>query len=507
VIPSTRGGALWRFLAAAVLVVALAAGTTAVAGLLKVKDILRYINAQAALGHLHLTLPSPGAPETLLLIGSDHRVNGTSGPAHTDTMMLVRIDDSSQTINVLSVPRDLKVMLPEGGVMVPDKLNAAFAIGGTNLLLKTLRQQVFPGLQVNHVLIATFRGFSDLIDAIGCVYADVDHRYYNNTALTGYSSIDIQPGYQKLCGDDQAATGALAFVRFRHTDTDIVRNARQQDFIRWAKQNFSTSKLLGEQTRLEEIFGENVQSDAFLHSTDGLLELFDLIVNADKLTLKSIPFPATLGPSYVTSTPEQEQAAYRKFITPTRAAPARSGGSSAPARTSTAHPSSGIPLAGLASDPGDGRSQAAQLGPVPFPVYYPKYILAASRYCFSITANCDTAGEPQSEFAHSYPRRYVIHGTGGGRYPSYVFTLVVNSLLGQYYTVQGTTWTHPPILRSPTKVQVVAGKKLYEYTNGGKISLIAYHTPQAVYWISNGLADNIGNAQMIGMAASLTPAP
>ena len=73
-----------------------------------------------------------------------------------------------------------------------------------------------------------------MVNAIGCVYTDVDHRYYNNTALTDYSSIDIQPGYQKLCGSD-----ALSFVRFRHTDTDIVRNARQQDFIRWAKSQFS----------------------------------------------------------------------------------------------------------------------------------------------------------------------------------------------------------------------------------------------------------------------------
>ena len=99
---------------------------------------------------------------------------------------------------------------------------------------------MFPGLQVNHIIDVNFKGFSDLVDAIGCVYTDVDHRYYNNTAVTDYSSIDIQPGYQKLCGDNQAETGALAFVRFRHTDTDIVRNARQQDFLRWAKSQFNS---------------------------------------------------------------------------------------------------------------------------------------------------------------------------------------------------------------------------------------------------------------------------
>ena len=68
------------------------------------------------------------------------------------------------------------------------------------------------------------------------MYGDVDHRYYNNTDYTDYSSIDVQPGYQKMCG-----TNALAFVyASRHTDfPDIVRNARQQDFLRLVKDQFS----------------------------------------------------------------------------------------------------------------------------------------------------------------------------------------------------------------------------------------------------------------------------
>ena len=97
---------------------------------------------------------------------------------------------------------------------------------------------MFPGLKVNHIIDVNFGGFETLVNAIGCVYTDVDHRYYNNTALTDYSSIDIQPGYQKLCGDQRAS-----FVRFRHTDTDIVRNARQQDFLRWAKDQFSPTQI------------------------------------------------------------------------------------------------------------------------------------------------------------------------------------------------------------------------------------------------------------------------
>jgi LCP family protein required for cell wall assembly len=514
--PHSRGGALWRFLLAAVLVVALTATATAVAGLLQVRGILAHFTTPALL-HARVTLPSPGAPETLLLIGSDHRAGQSYKAANTDTMMLVRLDDSSQTINLLSVPRDLEVALPTGaGVTGHFKLNAAYSIGGPNLLIKTLQDQVFPGLHVNHILDVNFKAFSGLIDAIGCVYADVDHRYYNNTALTNYSSIDIQPGYQKLCGGNNEPNGALAFVRFRHTDSDIVRNARQQDFIRWAKSDFSTDQILAERDRLLQIFGENVQTDRSLHSTDGLLELFDLVINADKLTLKSIPFPYTFTacgggtqtPCYVTSTPEQEQAAFRKFMTPTRApiAPPASaqpaGGTIGALAARPRAPST----AGLLADTGDGKSQSAQLGRVPFPVLYPKLIVRGAQYCFAITANCDDGSEPQSEYTHSYPRKYVIHGIGGVKYPSYVMTLVINSTEGQYYTVQGTTWRHPPILRKPSKVETVNGKKLFEYSYGGKLGLVAFRTPLAVYWIANTLTDSIPASQMVAMAASLTPA-
>ena len=60
---------------------------------------------------------------------------------------------------------------------------------------------------------------------------DVDRRYYNShSGPTGYATINLQPGYQKLNGSQ-----ALDFVRFRHTDSDLYRNARQQSFVRALK--------------------------------------------------------------------------------------------------------------------------------------------------------------------------------------------------------------------------------------------------------------------------------
>ncbi len=204
-IPDTRGGMLWRFVLGALVVIAFTAATTAVAGLLQFKQFTVYLSLSPPIKNAAVTVANPGKPQTLLLIGSDHRAGEAFNQANTDTMMLVRLNPDSSTINLLSVPRDLKVQIPESGGLTTDKLNAAYSIGGPNLLLKVLRQQVFPGLHVNHIIDVNFSGFSDLVNAIGCVYTDVDRRYYNLSApgASDYASIDIQPGYQKLCGDNR----------------------------------------------------------------------------------------------------------------------------------------------------------------------------------------------------------------------------------------------------------------------------------------------------------------
>jgi LCP family protein required for cell wall assembly len=513
-IPSTRGGALWRFGLCAVLVIGLVGATTAVAGLLQVQQLVSDISLSAPLKHADVTIPPPGAAQTLLIIGSDHRAGASYSSSNTDTMLLVRLDPASSTINMLSVPRDLEVQIPQGGTSYSGKLNSAYSVGGPNLLVSILKQQVFPGFNVSHIVDVNFQGFSDLVDAIGCVYTDVDQRYYNNTAQTDYSSIDIQPGYQKLCGDNNLPTGALAFVRFRHTDSDIVRNARQQDFLRWARDNYSGSELYANRFKLASIFGKHAQTDAGLHSLDGVLVLLDLVAFSDGHEIKSIPFPAILGncggvgpngqqtPCYVTSTPGEEQAAYTKFMTPTVGAATPSSARTSAATKHGKHPAQ-VSDAGLTADPADGSAQAAALGRAGLPVYYPLMIQSGSEYCSAISGNCNQYPNPASEYIGSYPREYEIH-SGTKAYPSYAMTLVINSALGEYYGVEGTTWRHPPILKSPTQTQTINGKKLLEYFNGSKLSLVAWKTSTGVYWISNSLIDTIPNHQMEAIAASFT---
>jgi hypothetical protein len=196
-------------------------------------------------------------------------------------------------------------------------------------------------------------------------------------------------------------------------------------------------------------------------------------------------------------------------MTPTPAAKPAHANPKPAAPTSSAPPhgkpgsSGGANAPGLMSDNSDGMTQAKALGPIGIPIYYPKLIQASSHYCSSAADVCPVFQVP---IAGSYPRAYLLHDRQGIAHYAYRMTLVMNPALGQYYGVQGTTWQNPPILNSPSSTKMVNGKQLLLFTNGSKVTTVAWKTPRAVYWISNTLTDDLTNQQMVAIAASLTRA-
>ena len=92
------------------------------------------------------------------------------------------------------------------------------------------------GLPINYFVTVNFRGFSQLVNNLGGVWVDVDHRYLcDPSTCPGVSKINLFPGYQRL-----NASNALAYVRYRHFDSDLFRNARQQLFLKALKQQISS---------------------------------------------------------------------------------------------------------------------------------------------------------------------------------------------------------------------------------------------------------------------------
>jgi polyisoprenyl-teichoic acid--peptidoglycan teichoic acid transferase len=527
--PTTRVGVVWRALVACVVVVGCAAGATVTAALLQVSNFVAVLNTHKALPTTSITPPAFGKPETLLLIGVDNRYGEGKAPGRTDTMLLMRINDHSSTINALSIPRDVAVDIPGVG---ESKLNAAYAAGGRNggsLLVKTLKQNLFPHLQVNHILVTDFQSFANLITSIGCVFVPVDHRYYNHSIgpedeTTNYSSIDIQPGYQRLCGNNGSPDSALAFVRFRHNDSDLVRESRQQDFLEWAKGQFGAGRLYSEKSKLLHLFAKDVSTEGYLHSSHGLLELFGLAYNADGASIKSIPFPVSGsvdvgGGADLTYDRTAVEQAYQQLMTPTALKSGQNNTTPVTKKTA-AKPSThkkkkdtGPPPPPRDMVAESALSQAAELGHhADLPVYWPANIPDNYSYCFSISGNCNIGYEPHTAYDGSYPRQYVLRDSAGKPHNSYVMTLVeslgteTETATGQYFNVQGTTWTDPPILAGSHTVRRVHGKSLDVYSQGGKVSLVAWRHGGAVYWIVNTLQNAVPGYQMVAMAASFTRA-
>jgi LCP family protein required for cell wall assembly len=195
----------------------------------------------------NLDVPLPHAPAIALVIGYDHRF-GDAGPSRSDTIMLIRADPQTHTISMLSFPRDLSVPIycSPGVARFTGKINAAFATCKEPGSLETVRQ--LTGLRINYLITVNFRGFKQVVDKLGGAWIDVDRHYYHSNAGISegyrYAAINLHAGYQKLTGAQ-----ALSFVRFRHADSDIYRNARQQLFVRSVKDqlsaNFSLSSIPG----------------------------------------------------------------------------------------------------------------------------------------------------------------------------------------------------------------------------------------------------------------------
>ena len=179
-------------------------------------------------------------PAIALVIGYDHRAGDGKGiPSRSDTMMLLRADPTTKTISLLSFPRDLLVPIYCGKSSYPiahDRINSAYAICGSTGSLETVRH--LTGVPVNYLISVNFSGFVATVNKLGGVWMDVDRRYFNHNVggSTNYADINLQPGYQLVDGKH-----ALQFVRYRHTDSDLYRLARQQEFVSAMRQQAARS--------------------------------------------------------------------------------------------------------------------------------------------------------------------------------------------------------------------------------------------------------------------------
>src|SRR5919204_517386 len=192
-----RAVVLWTLLAAIVV-----AGGAAGAAYLKTHQFLEAISPKTRIDReaaKRLDAAIPGQPTIALVIGTDRRKGRQAElTGRSDTLILVRADPATKSISLLSFPRDLIVTVkcprhPD----VRDRINFAFNECGALGSVETVR--ALTGLPINYFVTVNFRGFMDLVNKLGGVWVDVDHRYLCDPSnCPGASRINLWPGYQRL---------------------------------------------------------------------------------------------------------------------------------------------------------------------------------------------------------------------------------------------------------------------------------------------------------------------
>jgi LCP family protein required for cell wall assembly len=508
--PSLWVGMWKRFAIGGVLIVLLAGGATATVALNTASGLAHEIFPAANQITAPKGLITPeysGGAQTFLILGSDRREGSKDNydkedPPHSDTILLVRFDPEQGQTSVLSIPRDLMVNIttPSGQLYSQEKINAAYTIGsreggakgGIVLAAETIKREIFPELKLNGIVDVNFKGFIRVVDTLGCAYVNVDHHYYNaniGTTETDYTSIDLQPGYQKLCYEN-----ALDYVRYRHTDSDFVRVARQQDFLRDLRQQINPANEIGQLDTVAKAVGHAITT-TFHASASELIELSKLIAFSQSKPLRQVKFQSANvdaqinGGDYVTSSPELERATLEDFLhgdehldLPSSPKP----GAHHSAHSSHHHSSHGASprSIGLYPTTSAGNTEMVEAAPsIPFPVLYPTL----------------QTGPGEQQQVRAYP----LKDEQGRRHHAYVIVWQQN-VIGGYYDFEGTDWLNPPLF-AHSSTQTIGGRSYKLVDDGAHIQVVGWQSGRALYWVTNTLLEELTNAQMLAIAKSAQP--
>lgn len=163
----------------------------------------------------------------VLLIGSDAR----DEDGRSDTLMIAHYDQTTNNVKLISIMRDTYVEIPDYGM---NKMNAAFAFGGPELVRKTIKQNF--DLDVNYYALVDFKGFPKIIDLLAPDGIEVDIPYEMSHGI----GMTLKPGEQILHGNE-----LLGYVRFRHDRlSDFGRVERQQEVLAKVKEQIGISSLM-----------------------------------------------------------------------------------------------------------------------------------------------------------------------------------------------------------------------------------------------------------------------
>jgi len=176
--------------------------------------------------------------KNILLIGNDSRSQGEDG--RSDAMILVSISNKTNSVHLTSLLRDIYVDIPghDG-----NRLNAAYAYGGPELLMETLEENF--DIEINRYMLVNFQAFANLVDAVGGVELELTNEevQYVNGYLVEYNQLEGRAEGTDYLDSSLSGTihlngpQALAYCRNRYIGTDFARSERQRKVISAALKN------------------------------------------------------------------------------------------------------------------------------------------------------------------------------------------------------------------------------------------------------------------------------
>ncbi|MGN0192637.1 MAG: LCP family protein [Candidatus Gastranaerophilaceae bacterium] len=196
--------------------------------------------------------------QNILVLGVDRNRDGDDDFSGTrsDTIIILSIFPQKHSVNLLSIPRDCKVRIPDGhGIQ---KINAAHALGGVKLTKKTIEQTF--GIPINGYIAINTQGVVDLVDALGGVpvYVEKNMRYRDSS---GKLDINLTKGEHVLSGKE-----AEGFLRYRKDALgDIGRTSRQQWFLTALAKKLKSPETITKIPELIKIADKNVKTDLSLY--------------------------------------------------------------------------------------------------------------------------------------------------------------------------------------------------------------------------------------------------
>ena len=187
--------------------------------------------------------------------------------------MLVRLDpDANATTRAVDPARpEGRLTIPGGGCASAEDQRRLHR-RRPKLLTAKVHQSSCSRIPINHVINVNFGGFRDAVDAIGCVYTDVDRRYYNSNL--GCRSSSTPRSTSSPATRSCAAQKALDYVRFRHARHRL--RARRAPAGLPAPGQVAvrrSSRFISDPHKLTSKIGKHMRTDAALQSKEELLKL------------------------------------------------------------------------------------------------------------------------------------------------------------------------------------------------------------------------------------------